>query len=683
MSERERSHPALVEEQLRTSAARYRQLAESTSDLLACLDLDLMRTYASHSYCEMLGYEPCDMLGGTPADIVHPDDIESFYECLRELAAGHRDHAQATYRARHRNGHWLWVETGLALVRDSATGQPASIICSVRDITERQAQADELRRANERLDLLAQNLAEARDRAEKANRAKSRFLAGISHELRTPLNGILGYAQLLRREGGLNPIQEQRVDAMLGAGQHLLAMINRVLDLSEVENEDFELKPAEVELAALAQGCLDQVRPAAEAKKLTLRLVVTEDAPRFLITDPTRLRQVLLNLLANAVKFTAEGAVELWLSAGAQSNVRAVVVDTGPGVPPARRARLFEHFERLDAGPEIEGAGLGLAITARLVQLMGGRLGYEDDPSGGSRFWVELPSLAKPPATEVAPHSNPLDSDTPPSPRTHRPHRALRVLVVDDVAMNRDIARSFLCAAGHEVVCVDGGAEAVAAASTSDFDAVLMDVRMPEVDGLEATRRIRALPGARGRIPIIAVTALAFAEQVAACRQAGVDAHLAKPFTRAALLEAVREAAQNTSSVAAPITDFTTAESDLPILNQQTFEETLSFLDPDSVSAYLRTIVERGDALLTRLAEPKAPVHGAQDLADAAHRFAGSAGMFGLERAAAIARRFEQALRARPSDFDKQAGELAPAIEASLSAIREREPAAVLQSPAA
>jgi CheY-like chemotaxis protein/HPt (histidine-containing phosphotransfer) domain-containing protein/anti-sigma regulatory factor (Ser/Thr protein kinase) len=547
-------------------------------------------------------------------------------------------------------------------------------------------QADELREANERLDLLAQNLAEARDRAEKASRAKSRFLAGISHELRTPLNGILGYAQLLRREGGLNPIQEQRVDAMLGAGQHLLAMINRVLDLSEVENERFELKPAEVELTTLAQGCLDQVRPGAEAKQLTLRLVVIEDAPRFLITDPTRLRQVLLNLLANAVKFTTEGSVELWLSAGTQGSVRAAVVDTGPGVPPARRARLFEHFERLDAAPEIEGAGLGLAITARLLQLMGGHLGYEDNPAGGSCFWVELPSLTKPSATEVAPHADPLDTDTPPSPRPHRPHRALRLLVVDDVATNRDIARSFLCAAGHNVVCVDGGTEAIAAASASDFDAVLMDVRMPEVDGLEATRRIRAVAGARGRVPIIAVTALAFAEQVAACRQAGVDAHLAKPFTRAALLEAVREATLNGCPAATPTTDAAAesavAELDLPILNQQTFYETSSFLDSDSLSAHLRTIVERGDALLARLADPKVLVHEAQDLADATHRLAGSAGMFGFDRVAAIARGFEQALRARRSDLHEQASELARTIEASLSAIGEREPV-VIQSAAA
>ena len=667
-------HP--TDERLRTSEARYRQLAEGTTDVIACLDLDFMRTYASPSYWEMLGYDPCDMLGGTPADIVHPDDVRGFYERLRELVASNGgDHGQATYRVRHRDGHWLWVEVNLGLGRDNATGEPSSIVCSVRDITERQAQADELRRVNERLDLLAQNLAEARDRAEKANRAKSRFLAGISHELRTPLNGILGYAQLLRREGGLNPIQEQRVDAMLGAGQHLLAMINRVLDLSEVENEHFELKPAEIEFASLAKGCLDQVRPGAEAKQLTLSLVVAQDAPRFLVTDPTRLRQVLLNLLANAVKFTTAGSVELWLSAGEQGCVRTAVVDTGPGIAPPRRARLFEHFERLDAGPEIEGAGLGLAITARLVRLMGGRLGYEENPGGGSRFWVELPSVAKPAAPELARHQYPIEADTSPAPRAHRSHRALRVLVVDDVAMNRDIARSFLSGAGHEIVCVDGGAEAVAAASASNFDAVLMDVRMPEVDGLEATRRIRALPGERGRVPIIAVTALAFAEQVAACRQAGVDAHLAKPFTRAALLEAVRDAAQNGSSAAGRTAGSAAAQLDLPILNQQTFEETAALLDPEALSAYLHTIVERGDALLARLAEPDALVRDRQDLADAVHRLGGSAAMFGFERAVAIARRFEQALSAGASDLHEQASQLAQAVEASLSSIRDCKPA--------
>jgi signal transduction histidine kinase/CheY-like chemotaxis protein/HPt (histidine-containing phosphotransfer) domain-containing protein len=522
------------------------------------------------------------------------------------------------------------------------------------DITQRHAQADELRRVNDHLDQLAQHLAEARDRAEQASRAKSRFLAGISHELRTPLNGILGYAQLLRREGGLSRIQAERVDAMLGAGQHLLAMINRVLDLSEIENERFKLVLTEVELAGLAQGCLDQVRPSAEAKRLSLGLVIASDAPRFLLTDPTRLRQVLLNLLANAVKFTTQGGVELRLASAATDGVRAEVADTGPGIPVDRRARLFEDFERLDAAPQIEGAGLGLAISARLVRLMGGRLGYAENAAGGSIFWVELPSAERA-QTEPVQECRPPRAETKP-----RTRRSLRVLVVDDVAMNRDIACAFLRSAGHQVMSAEGGAEAVAAASAADFDVVLMDVRMPEVDGLEATRRIRALAGKRGRVPIIAVTALAFAEQVEACRHAGVDGHLAKPFTRAALLEAVRDVARG--------------EAELPVLNEQAFAETAAFLDAEAVRAHLHTIAEHGEALLARLAARDGLVADSQDLAESAHRFAGSAGMFGFERADASARRFEQALGNGAHDLGAHADELAAAIAALLITIREREP---------
>src|SRR6185437_2621933 len=187
----------------------------------------------------------------------------------------------------------------IGVVRDAATGRPASLVCVLRDISERQAQADELRAANTELERLARHLARARDEAERASRAKSRFLAGMSHELRTPLNGVLGYAQLLRLEGGLNAAQSARVDAMLAAGTHLLEMINCVLDLSQIEAERVELQRSEVDLNQLARACLGLVRPSAQAKGLALGLTAAPAAPRHLIVDPTRLRQVLLNLLGN------------------------------------------------------------------------------------------------------------------------------------------------------------------------------------------------------------------------------------------------------------------------------------------------------------------------------------------------------------------------------------------------
>jgi CheY-like chemotaxis protein len=248
----------------------------------------------------------------------------------------------------------------------------------------------------------------------------------------------------------------------------------------------------------------------------------------------------MLNLLGNALKFTTCGAVELRLQSTANGSVlRIEVVDTGPGVPVGQRERLFQAFERADTDATRfrEGAGLGLSIAARLVLLMAGRLGHDDKPGGGSVFWFELP------------RGDVTDADAvfgcggdPATVKAMPDARQLRILVVDDVLMNRDIAGAFLRAGGHAVICAEGGAQAVAAVDGSDFDVVLMDVRMPGMDGLEATRRIRALEGARGRVPIVALTAQAFTEQIAACREAGMDSHLAKPFDVAGLLETVERA---------------------------------------------------------------------------------------------------------------------------------------------
>ncbi len=243
-------------------------------------------------------------------------------------------------------------------------------------------------------------------------------------------------------------------------------------------------------------------------------------------------------MLGNAAKFTAQGAIELRLRPTKNASaLRIEVVDTGTGIPPEQRQRLFQDFERLDtqATRVAEGAGLGLALSARLAALMGGRLGHDDNPAGGSVFWLELPS--KTPTTSGPPLASDLQpQDTQPEPS---PTRAAHVLVVDDMAMNREIAGAFLHSVGHEVSYAGGGAEAVEAAAGNDFDVILMDVRMPGIDGLEATRRIRAFDGARGQVPIVALTAQAFTDQIAECRRAGMNSHLAKPFDMEKLLAAV------------------------------------------------------------------------------------------------------------------------------------------------
>jgi len=385
----------------------------------------------------------------------------------------------------------------------------------------------------------------ARIEADRANKAKSRFLSNMSHELRTPLNGVLGYAELIRREDNLSATQEARLDALAGAGRHLLQMINRVLSLSQIEAEKTNLEVVECDLHGLVAPCLDSVRPAAEPKKIRLDLIVAPDLPHSILVDAVRLRQVLINLLGNAVKFTHQGSIELRLLLSPDPlRLRIEVLDTGPGIPAGQHDRLFQEFERLDDGDTSvpEGAGLGLAISARLATIMGGNIGHEDNPPGGSIFWVELPLKAS--LQDTASQADVPAIDAPATSAFPTPARPLRVLVVDDTPMNRDIAGAFLRASGHRITYAEGGAEAVAAVAAADFDVVLMDIRMPEVDGIEATRRIHLLEGSRGQVPIVAMTALALPEEIEKCRLAGIIGHVIKPFTFETLTSATVRAAQ-------------------------------------------------------------------------------------------------------------------------------------------
>jgi signal transduction histidine kinase/CheY-like chemotaxis protein len=378
-----------------------------------------------------------------------------------------------------------------------------------------------------------QSLVAARDAATGAAEAKSRFLARMSHELRTPLNSVLGLAQVLARDPRLAADQQEQAATLERAGRHLLAIANDILDLAAVEAGKLQLRRGPVPVAAFAEGCISLVQPQAEAKRITLRQELAPDAPAAVLGDATRLRQMVLNLLSNAVKFTPEGGeVRLRLTRG--TGLRVEVSDTGPGIPPDRRALLFSDFARLEPSPgqEFGGAGLGLSISAALARAMGGAIGCETGPGGrGSLFWIELP------LEETAEAEPPAERPVPPPQAGGRPRR--HVLVVDDVAPNRMVARALLEGAGHAVDLATGGAEAVEAVRHGAFDLVLMDVHMPGMDGLEATRRIRALDGPGRRVRIIALTADALRDGVDACLAAGMDGHLAKPLDRATLLAVV------------------------------------------------------------------------------------------------------------------------------------------------
>ena len=384
----------------------------------------------------------------------------------------------------------------------------------------------------------------AEKRAQAANQAKSDFLATISHEIRTPLNSILGVAALVGEDPSLSPENRRRLDLVDRAGRSLTEIVGDLLDFAKVEAGRLDLDLAPCSPAALLRDAVAIIAPEAAAKGLALRTVFETvgegDRDSLHALDDTRLRQVLLNLLANALKFTSEGAVTARLTLGpGPEDLRFEVIDTGIGIAPDVQPRLFRRFSQGDSSisRSYGGTGLGLAISKALVSRMGGEIGVESQLGQGARFWVAL-SADRCDAASMTTGCCPSSVREPEAPA----ERAARVLLVDDHPMNRELGKALLTLAGCEVDTAEDGAQAVEAVKGGGFDLVLMDVHMPGMDGLAAARAIRALPAPRSTIPIIALSADVLPEQVARCRAAGMDDHVSKPIRREALVAAVARA---------------------------------------------------------------------------------------------------------------------------------------------
>ena len=508
-----------------------RTLIDNMPDLIYAKDRESRYILANNAAAAGVGATPDALLGRTVFDYYPSEQAQSFVDDERRvMATGEALIGREEPALERTTGAQRWLLTTKVPLRDDA-GQIVGIVGISRNIGELRRIREELTQHRDRLQQLVDErtaeLKVAKERAEAANAAKSRFLANMSHELRTPLNAVLGYAQILRREPTLTPAQAAGLDTIRRSGEQLLTLINSVLDLARIEAGKVEVFPDAVSLHALMRNVTDIIRLNAQDKGLQFRLETSPDLQDTVNVDGKRLVQVLLNLLGNAVKFTEHGQVTLRLrrlpAEGDRVRLRFSVVDTGIGIGADHMSTIFLPFEQAaDVQRRYGGTGLGLAISRQLVGLMGSDIHVESQPGKGSHFWFDLdvtPMQTQAPAV-VAPHM--------PAITGYRGRRR-RILVVDDVAANRQTVVDFLGPLGFELQQAENGEQGLRGARAGQPDLILMDSVMPELDGLEAIRRLRRWP-ALNDVPVISVSASASAADQQESLAVGANVFLSKPI---------------------------------------------------------------------------------------------------------------------------------------------------------
>jgi PAS domain S-box-containing protein len=646
-----------------------RGILEAAADAFVAIDAAGVVTAWSPQSELLFGWTTQEACGASLASLVVPADLRDAHRAWLTRTMSTGTSAMLGQRtelsALHRDGREFPVEL---VIWQSSNGGQTSFNAFVHDISDRRQHETQL--------------SDARDEALEASRAKTEFLAVMSHELRTPMNGVMGMTSLLLATS-LSPQQRDYATTVRSSADSLLGLLNDVLDLSKVEADRLELELVDFDLGPVVVDAVHLLAGSARLKDVTLSADIGDDVPRGLRGDPARLRQVLLNLIGNALKFTPSGSVTLRVrtdaatdadpTAGDEIALRFEVADTGIGIAPESRSQLFDAFSQADSSTTrlYGGTGLGLAISKSLVALFGGQIGVDSELGVGSTFWftARFREAAHAVAATEA-QAAPIERQLPVTPGL--------VLVVDDNATNQKVAVHMLELLGHRADVAASGVEAVEACARMRYDLVLMDCRMPLMDGYEATLVIRSVEGAGRRTPIVAMTASAMVADQERCLEVGMDGYLSKPVRLADLAEQVdlwirRDLSSAGASAGAPDAA-ADPDSDALVLDEAHLAE-LESLGPevmaDLVPVFLSDTQER-------LAEVRAAVRGgdAAGQASAAHALRGSAANMGGVRVALACRRLEETGRAgqladAPADLLRLETEVAAMVQAIETRVAE------------
>ncbi|MBK8803888.1 MAG: response regulator [Fibrobacteres bacterium] len=537
--ERQRALEA-SERSLADQKRRFQEILEATRVGTWEWDVETGSLRINERWAEIVGRRVEDLAPriSTWTELTHPDDLTLSNSKVWQVFSREIDHYDAELRMRHLDGRWIWIHDRGRVVEWSPSGKPLRMSGTHSEITERKTLEERLRRTNEELALTHARDQESTSAAIAASRAKSEFVANMSHEIRTPMNGILGMVELLRVTN-LDKDQRHYLDLIKTSGRTLLDLINGILDFSKIEARKLEIEPGEFPVAQLSSEIHALFSESASLNKIGFSCLVGADVPAILIGDLRRIRQILVNLVGNALKFTSAGSVRVSIERSRVEQdpawIRFEVSDTGIGIPEQAREKIFQPFVQADGSTtrRFGGTGLGLAISKELATAMGGDLVLTRSDPQGTVFTLELPlrgviaKTAQP--TMVEPNTESL--------------AGCRVLVAEDNQINQLVTVKLLGMLGCSAEVANNGLEAIRRVEQEDFDLVLMDCQMPQLDGFEATRRIRSMDANPDRrdIPIIALTANVFAEDRDKCLRCGMNDYIPKPIVPKNLVDVLQK----------------------------------------------------------------------------------------------------------------------------------------------